>query len=367
MSDRTGISTWDDYPPDYRSEEVRAILSAVKAGECASVVGLSGSGKSNLLGFMAYRQELFAPGPRLALIDCNRLAELTPQALFGLMDAALGAASDPGPVGLGIIETRIEQDLRNSTGICFLLDRFDALAGGMQAEAGVSMHSNLRALRDAFKYRLTYVTATRRPLDSTTELAELFYANTLWLGPLSASDGRWNVKRYARRKNLTWEQSIIEAILRLSGAYPALLRAVCEAHASGAALSLDSLRNHPAVARRVAEFWADQPSQSDIQQSGLGDNPLLASGRAPELVDAAQLTAKEHLLWDYFLHHPDQICEKDELIRAVWPEDRVFESGVRDDSLAQLVRRLREKIEPQPSSPRYIQTVPGRGYRFSRK
>jgi hypothetical protein len=224
-----------------------------------------------------------------------------------------------------------------------------------------------QALRDTFKYRLTYVTATRRPLDPTTELAELFYANTLWLGPLSASDGRWNVERYARRKNLTWEQSTIAAILRLSGAYPALLRAVCEAHASGAALSLDSLRNHPAVARRVAEFWADQPSQSDIQHSGLGDNPLLASGRVPDLVDAAQLTAKEHRLWDYFLRHPDQICEKDELIRAVWPEDRVFESGVRDDSLAQLVRRLREKIEPQPSSPRYIQTVPGRGYRFSRK
>jgi DNA-binding winged helix-turn-helix (wHTH) protein len=49
----------------------------------------------------------------------------------------------------------------------------------------------------------------------------------------------------------------------------------------------------------------------------------------------------------------------------VWPEDRVFERGVRDDSLAQLVRRLREKIEPDPSAPRFILTVPGRGYRFS--
>ncbi|HLE30620.1 MAG TPA: helix-turn-helix domain-containing protein [Anaerolineales bacterium] len=38
--------------------------------------------------------------------------------------------------------------------------------------------------------------------------------------------------------------------------------------------------------------------------------------------------------------------------------------GVRDDSLAQLVRRLREKIEPDPANPRHIHTVPGRGYRF---
>ena len=38
--------------------------------------------------------------------------------------------------------------------------------------------------------------------------------------------------------------------------------------------------------------------------------------------------------------------------------------GVRDDSLAQMVRRLREKIETNPSEPQLILTVPGRGYRF---
>jgi two-component system response regulator RegX3 len=69
-------------------------------------------------------------------------------------------------------------------------------------------------------------------------------------------------------------------------------------------------------------------------------------------------------LLNYFLAHPDIVCEKDDLIRAAWPEDKVFEHGVRDDSLAQLIRRLREKIEPDPASPRHIFTVPGRGYRF---
>jgi DNA-binding winged helix-turn-helix (wHTH) protein len=58
------------------------------------------------------------------------------------------------------------------------------------------------------------------------------------------------------------------------------------------------------------------------------------------------------------------VCDKDDLIRAVWPEDRIFERGVRDDSLAQLVRRLREKVETNPSAPRRIQTVAGRGYRL---
>ena len=70
------------------------------------------------------------------------------------------------------------------------------------------------------------------------------------------------------------------------------------------------------------------------------------------------------LLLEYLQHHPDEVCSKDDLVRAVWPEDLIYERGIRDDSLAQLVRRLRVKIEPDSSAPRFIQTVPGRGYRY---
>lgn len=84
----------------------------------------------------------------------------------------------------------------------------------------------------------------------------------------------------------------------------------------------------------------------------------------PVKFDTAALTAKEHHLLRYLQGRPFEVCEKDDVIRAVWSEDRVFERGVRDDSLAQLVRRLREKIEPDPARPRFVQTVSGRGYRF---
>ncbi len=359
------MSIWDEYPPNYRSDEVQAVLNANRAGECAAVVGLSGSGKSNLLGFMAQRQALFAPCPRLVLVDCNRLGGFTTQALFELAAEALVVTVESLPRSLEGIETYIEGELKCNPGLCLLFDRFEAIAEGQDSESKASMYGNLRALRDRFKYSLTYVSATRRQLDPRSELAELFYANTFWLGPLSDPDARWNVERYARRKGLAWDASTTEAIIRLSGAYPALLRAVCEAHAAGADLILDSLREHPAVSRRLAEFWADQPDSQAMRLSRLEGVPLLAAGRTPELVDTAKLTAKEHQLWAYLVEHPDQVCEKDDLIRAVWPEDQIFESGVRDDSLAQLVRRLREKVEPAPSSPRFIQTVPGRGYRYS--
>jgi len=166
-----------------------------------------------------------------------------------------------------------------------------------------------------------------------------------------------------RRHGVTWEDAIVQAILQVSGGYPALLRAVCEAYTLGVAIELADLLEAPPVQSRLAEFWSDQPDELELQRSRLLNVPLLVASRPARLVEA-HLTAKEQLLLDYLHAHPDQVCDKDDLIRAVWPEDRVFREGVRDDSLAQVVRRLREKIEIDPSTPRLIRTVPGRGYTF---
>lgn len=80
-------------------------------------------------------------------------------------------------------------------------------------------------------------------------------------------------------------------------------------------------------------------------------------------IDASQLTANEHRLLIYLQAHSGKVCAKDDLIRAVWSEEVIIE-GLRDDSLAQLVRRLRQKIEADPSKPRFIHTAPGRGYMY---
>jgi hypothetical protein len=356
------MSAWDDYPDDYRTSQVQSILSAVQAGESVAVIGLSGSGKSNLLGYLAHRWGKASTRPRLVLVDCNRLTDLSAEGLSRLVRATLG---DLTPVSdeLSALEAVVERELAESSPLGLLLDRFDALA----EKPDHAIYSNLRALRDAHKYELAYVIAARRPLDAHNELAEVFFAHTLWLGLLSESDTTWNVQRYARRTGLSWDSEVTRQIAALSGGYPALLRAVCEAHAAGCPLSLADLSQHPAVQRRSDEFWADQPDTATLQLCGLNHNPLLIATRHPGQIDTAELTAKEHALWEYLQAHPGQVCEKDDLIRAVWPEDRIFERGIRDDSLAQLVRRLREKIEPDPSNPRHIQTIAGRGYRFLQK
>jgi hypothetical protein len=360
------MDIWMSYPSSYRGREVQYILSAVRAGDCASVIGLSGAGKSNLLGFIAHR--LSGPDlPEFALVDCNRLASPTAQAFLALVASALAVEAAPAWPGVSEMESILQARLdQYQHGLCLLIDRFDALP----PEELASLAGNLRSLRDAFKYSLTFVIAARRPLSPVSELAELFYAHTLWLGPLAPQDARWSAAQYMARLGLDWPEDRLEKLVDLSGGYPSLLRACCEAHAQGAALEVGSLSAHPAVRRRVDEFWRGLPSQEDLGRSGLTSHPLLGSPpspaglEAPSAIDTTHLTASEYALLAYFQEHPGEVCSKDALIEAVWPAE-VYTDGLRDDSLSQLVRRLRLKIETDPSNPSRVLTVPGRGYRFS--
>lgn len=128
----------------------------------------------------------------------------------------------------------------------------------------------------------------------------------------------------------------------------------------------------PIMADYVALQPSDAPSLSRSatsvadaapQTRGLALHPqtraLLQNGVA---LDVA-LTPHEELLLDYFLQNEGALCTKDELMQAVWNEEK-FVEGIRDDRLAQLIKRLRSKIEPEQSDPIYILTVRGRGYRF---
>lgn len=336
------------------------ILNAARAGESVSLIGLSGAGKSNLMGYIAHTQG--TPTHPFVLVDFNRLTQRTPSAFFNLIRQALTDSAD-APDELPALHAAVQKQLKDAGRLTLLLDLSLLLNRGvMFGEPDLLLFNNLRALRDAYKFQLTFVVATRHPLPGNNELAELFHANTIYLGALSESDAIWNVKRYAERKTLNWDDKVVAQLIHISRGYPSFLRAACEAYSSGA--SFESIPNHPAIQSRLAEFWSDNPTDDELRLSRLIDHPLLKRTKR-HTFDTTTLTAKENSLLDYFIAHTDQVCEKDDLIRAVWVEDKVFERGVRDDSLAQLVRRLREKIEPDPSNPNHIHTVAGRGYRFT--
>jgi DNA-binding response OmpR family regulator len=75
---------------------------------------------------------------------------------------------------------------------------------------------------------------------------------------------------------------------------------------------------------------------------------------------AATLTAKEFDLLHYLMAHAGQVLSRDELLDAVWDHDFVGDPG----TVAVHIRRLREKIERDPSRPTHVKVVWGLGYKF---
>ncbi len=80
------------------------------------------------------------------------------------------------------------------------------------------------------------------------------------------------------------------------------------------------------------------------------------------LVDGTprSLTAKEFDLLLMLARHPRQVFSRDQLLDRVWGVSEYVDPG----TVTVHVRRLREKIEADPSQPRFILTVWGVGYKF---
>jgi two-component system phosphate regulon response regulator PhoB len=71
-------------------------------------------------------------------------------------------------------------------------------------------------------------------------------------------------------------------------------------------------------------------------------------------------TATEFRLLDYLARHPGRVFSRDHLLDAVWGDARF----VTPRSVDVYVRRIREKIEADPETPRFLKTMRGAGYRF---
>ncbi len=75
-----------------------------------------------------------------------------------------------------------------------------------------------------------------------------------------------------------------------------------------------------------------------------------------------QMTSREFELLRFFLGREGQALERQEILNRVWG----FDYFGTDRTVDNFINRLRQKLEPDPDHPIYIQTVRGVGYRFSR-
>jgi len=87
-----------------------------------------------------------------------------------------------------------------------------------------------------------------------------------------------------------------------------------------------------------------------------------AARRATKAGEPLLLTAKEFDLVWFLATHPQRVFSRGQLMARVWGYEAAHDTG----TVTVHVRRLREKIEPDPLRPRYVKTVWGVGYKFDR-
>jgi DNA-binding response OmpR family regulator len=107
-------------------------------------------------------------------------------------------------------------------------------------------------------------------------------------------------------------------------------------------------RSGPATSAADAVSFGDVELERDTREARKSGAPI-------------RLTAKEFdLLW-FLASHPRRVFSRDQLMTSVWGYKAAFDTG----TVTVHVRRLREKIEDDPSQPRYLETVWGVGYRLA--
>jgi DNA-binding winged helix-turn-helix (wHTH) protein len=303
--------------------------------------------------------------------------------------------------------------------ICLLIDEFDELYGALDDRVLL----NLRALYDRFRTRLHYVTATLRSLPSLRgrsiedEFAEIFAHSTYPMPLLSLEELRAALA--ARGPDFQRQVGMVEACFELSGGHPGLMVAVSEtlrAHSEwlDRADLAARMGREPQPRAECLKIWSQlneeeraalltllaeaetrlAPQQmAGLHQMGLLREGLIFSpifsafvkrlasgGRAATegvhvdrdsgevWVDGVRipvLTDLEFRLLGLLCDRRDKLTDKYQIVTEVWGEN--YLGDVDDARVEKLVSRLRGKIEPEPTVPRYLITRRGRGYQLLSK
>ena len=116
-----------------------------------------------------------------------------------------------------------------------------------------------------------------------------------------------------------------------------------------------------AIMRRTSPERAPQVQSSIIEK---GDIKLDCDSRRLFINDnEINLTAREFELLEILIKNENKVYSRESLLKIVWGED--YPGDVRTVDVH--VRRLREKIEANPSEPKYVHTKWGVGYYYNQK
>lgn len=298
--------------------------------------------------------------------------------------------------------------------VVFLFNRFEEYVPTVTSE----FFSNLRILRNRAKYKFVIVFSLNRPLENLLEpqlLADYYEFVAGRIIYVSLHDEAFSKHRLSYVEKVTGRKiakPVLDHIFTLTGGHGKLTKLSVEAVLGHKDLPEDLemfLLSQKTINAALREIWLSllPAEQSDILEGTFGDSdvdaylenvglikekklqiPLLRTFLDKEsgslnavsqtivfdqntntikkgsTVLSDQLTSSEFRLLAYMLQHQDRVVEREELINVVW-SDMKSTAGITDQAVDQLIFRVRRKIEEDANHPAHLQTVKGRGFKFT--
>ena len=438
--------------PGFRQLETEKLFKWMQAGESATIIGMSGVGKSNLFNHI---RDPYTQAHYLGELEVNTIIvranfhyipDFSDRSIYSLILEQLELLGSDA-ARLALSQDEVEQishyhelllDAKEDVlkvqryfklalrvllaqpgrRLVFLFDQFD----DVYQEAEPRLFANLRGLREAYKYRISYLVFTRDNLSNLIEMDqareefyELLASNMMGLKPYAKSDAMSVLERVAGRNQLPLTNGLRNRLYEMVGGHAGLLRAallgatqyklVNDLHLENAA---NQLLEVPGVAIECEKLWRSlnlheqrtlmaktQAFASELDEAVLRQlkvkglmaddetavifSPLFASFVAtqepywerPLFFDtpsrqvwvmgnpAPRLTQLEYRLFQQLYAQAGEVVEKDDLITAGWPK---AQGGVSDEALIAAIARLRKKIEPDSKNHRFLQNVHNQGY-----
>jgi len=306
--------------------------------------------------------------------------------------------------------------------VVFLFDRFEDYV----STASPEFFTNLRVLRDRAKYRFSVVFSLHKPLedligeDILLDFYQFVAGHTVYLSLFDKIGLEFRISYMEKVSGKKLNKDTINAIIKAAAGHPNLTRLAVEtmidsnqqSATSNQELAKTLLEQKP-IKAALSDIWKslspseqkllttvilipnhreknldpsvsslpqDDNQRSYLQNVGLIKNnkitiPLFAQfvkqftktsshiALDPNTLSDS-LTSSEFKLLTFLFQNSSKIIEREEVINAVWADNK-SNAGVTDQALDQLIFRLRKKIEDDPNKPAHLQTVKGRGFRFT--
>jgi hypothetical protein len=273
------------HPLDYRMNLTASILTGLNRGECCALIGVGSSGKSRFMLHLTrpetaqYHLGDDAFTHFLVLVECNAWLERTVWAAYESIAYNLVSALQPieNPIVQSVrprLESMYDAVVRErSIAFRYLTSGLDELMRGtrlkftlcfdefdyVMSEFDAQLFRNLRALRNRFKYQLTYLVTTRYPMPyqrpperraEAEEFYELFTDNTFAIGPYDLKDSEIMIKELEARLNFPLRRETRDMLIDICGGHPGLMRSAFNL--------LETLKEQPATPKRMGELLINE-------------------------------------------------------------------------------------------------------------